>query len=174
MNMYINLQDATLVYLGRPKIFTELAGSFRPLPATSKSQNTPFLAKNSSFWSGSRRFCFLNTFTIWYGFISLQNQIYMWFFRVMSAHYWKMGCDIDFSGRTKVFPAILILQMLSFFMNSNFFQKIFGARRARAKLRALEKRASFSSVAKSGRNKNFFAEMWRIAKKKFLDWQKFL
>ena len=75
---HINLQDATLVYLGRPKIFTELAGSFRLLPATSKSQNTPFLAKNSSFWNGSRRFCFLNTFTIWYGFMSLRNQIYMY------------------------------------------------------------------------------------------------
>ena len=75
---HINLQEATLVYLGRPKIFTGLAGSFRPLPATSKSQNTPFLAKNSSFWRGSRRFCFLNTFTIWYGFMSLRNQIYMY------------------------------------------------------------------------------------------------
>jgi len=50
-------------------------------------------------------------------------------------------------------------------MNSNFFQKIFGARRARAKLRALEKRASFSSVAKSGRNKNTFLQ-------KCGEWQK--
>ena len=70
----------------------------------------------------------------------------------MSAKYLEISCDRPFSGRTNVFPAILILQMLSPFMNSNFFQKSFGAR-ARAKLRALEKRASFSSVAKSGRNK---------------------
>ena len=39
-----------------------------------------------------------------------------------------------------------------------FFQKNFGARRARAKLRALEKRAHSSSVAKSGRNKKTFLQ----------------
>jgi len=61
--------------------------------------------------------------------------------------------------------AILILQMLSPFMNSNFFQKIFGTRRARAKLRALEKRASFSSVAKNGRSKKTFLQ-------KCGEWQK--
>ena len=83
----------------------------------------------------------------------------------MSAKYLEIRCDRPFSGRTNVFPAILILQMLSPFMNSNFFQKIFGARRARAKLRALEKRASFSSVAKSGRNKKTFLQ-------KCGEWQK--
>jgi len=68
-------------------------------------------------------------------------------------------------GQTNVFPAILSLQMLRPFMNSNFFQKIFGARRARAKLRALEKRAHFSSVAKSDRNKKTFLQ-------KCGEWQK--
>ena len=66
--------------------------------------------------------------------------------------------------------------MLGPFMNSNFFQKIFGARRARAKLRALEKRASFSSVAKSGRNKKTFLQKSGRNKKTFLqkwgEWQK--
>ena len=75
---HITLQDLTWVYLGRSKFFIELAASFRPLPATSKSQNTPFWAKNSLFWSGSHQFSFLNTFTIWYGFISLRTQIYMY------------------------------------------------------------------------------------------------
>ena len=45
-----------------------------------------------------------------------------------------------------------------------FFQKIFGARRARANLRALDKRAHFSSVAKSGRKKKTFlqkCEKWQ-------------
>ena len=78
-------------------------------------------------------------------------------------------CDRPFSGRTKVTPAVLILQMLSPSMNSNFFQKIFGARRAHAKLRALEKRASFSSVAKSGRNKITFCRNVGNGKKKYLD-----
>ena len=75
---HITLQDLTWVYLGRSKFFIELAASFRPLPATSKSQNTPFWAKNSLFWSGSHQFSFLNTFTIWYGFISLRTQINMY------------------------------------------------------------------------------------------------
>ena len=77
---HINLQDSSLVYLRKSKIFIELAGSFRLLPATSKSQNTPFypfLAKNSLFWGGSRQFSFLSTFTIWYRFMSLQTQIYI-------------------------------------------------------------------------------------------------
>ena len=77
----------------------------------------------------------------------------------------EIPCDRPFSGQTNTFPAILILQMLSPSINSNFFQKIFGARRARAKLRALEKRASFSSVAKSGRNKKTFLQ-------KCGEWQK--
>ena len=77
----------------------------------------------------------------------------------------EIRCDRPFSGRTKMFPAILILQMLSPFMNSNFFQKIFGTRRARAKLRALEKLAYFSSVAKSCRNKKTFLQ-------KCGEWQK--
>ena len=78
----------------------------------------------------------------------------------MSRKFRLIRCDRPFPGQTNSFPAVLILQMLSPSMNSNFFQKCFGARRARAKLRALEKRAHFSSVAKSGRNKkNFFAEM---------------
>ena len=94
-----------------------------------------------------------------------KNRIFIWFFRVMSCMFLLIPCDRPFSGRTNVFPAILILQMLSPFMNSNFFQKIFGARRARAKLRALEKRASFSSVAKSGRNKKSFLQ-------KCGEWQK--
>ena len=83
----------------------------------------------------------------------------------MSAHYLEMPWNIQFSGRTNNFPAVLILQMLSLSMNSNFFQKIFGARCARAKLRALEKRARFSSVAKSGRNKKTFLQ-------KCGEWQK--
>ena len=76
----------------------------------------------------------------------------------MSANFLEIPCDRPFSGRTKVSPDILSLQMLSPYINSNFFQKIFGARRARAKLRALEKRAYFSSVAKSGRNKKIFLQ----------------
>ena len=83
----------------------------------------------------------------------------------MSAHYLEMAWNLPFSGRTKVFSAILLLQILSPFIKSKFFQKIFGARRARAKLRALEKRASFSSVAKSGRNKKTFLQ-------KCGEWQK--
>ena len=83
---------------------------------------------------------------------------YIWFFGVMSAKYLEIPCDRPFPGRTNVFPAILSLQMLGLFMNTKFFQKIFGARRARAKLQALAKRAYFSSVAKSGRNKNFFLQ----------------
>ena len=85
----------------------------------------------------------------------------------MSAHYSKMRWYLQFSNQTNVFPVILILQMLSPLMNSNFFQKMFGARRACAKLRALEKRVSFSSVAKNGRNKKKFAEIWGMAKKIF-------
>ena len=49
-----------------------------------------------------------------------------------------------------------------------FFQKYFGARRARAKLRALEKRAYFSSVAKSGRNKKNLQKCEEL-QKKYLD-----
>ena len=80
------------------------------------------------------------------------SAIYIWFFRVMSRKFRVIHWNIPFSGRTNVSPAILSLQMLGPFMNSNFFQKIFGARRA------LEKRASFSSVAKSGRNKKTFLQ----------------
>ena len=36
---HINFQGTTLVYLGWLKFFIGLAGSFRPLPATSKNQN---------------------------------------------------------------------------------------------------------------------------------------
>ena len=74
----------------------------------------------------------------------------------MSAKYLDIRWNMSFSGRTKVFPAILILQMLSPFIKSKFFQKFFGARHARAKLRALAKRAYFLSVAKNGRNKKIF------------------
>ena len=95
----------------------------------------------------------------------LKHNFNIWFFRVMSRKFREIPCDRPFSGRTNVFPAILILQMLSPSMNSNFFQKIFGARRARAKLRALEKRASFSSVAKSGRNKKLFCRNVENGKK---------
>ena len=83
----------------------------------------------------------------------------------MSRKFRVIPCDPPFLGRTKVFPAILILQILSSLMNSNIFQKMFGARRACAKLRALEKRVSFSSVAKSGRNKKTFLQ-------KCGEWQK--
>ena len=76
----------------------------------------------------------------------------------MSANYLDIRWNMSFSGRTKVFPAILNLQMLSPFIKTIFFQKIFGARRARAKLRALKKRAYFSNVAKSGRNKKIFLQ----------------
>ena len=83
----------------------------------------------------------------------------------MSAHYSTLRCYLPFSGRTNSFPAVPILQMLSPSMNSNFYQKSFGARCARAKLRALQKRAHFSSVAKSGRNKKTFLQ-------KCEEWQK--
>ena len=83
----------------------------------------------------------------------------------MSANYLKIRWYRPFPGQINVFPAILILKMLTPFMNSNFFQKSFGAR-ARAKLRALEKRASFSSVAKSGRNKKLFCRNVENGKKK--------
>ena len=91
---------------------------------------------------------------------------YIWFFRVMLAKFRVIRCDRPFSGQTNSFPAVLILQMLSSSMNSIFFGKNFGARRARAKLWALEKRASFSSVAKSGRNKQNFCRNVRNGKKK--------
>ena len=71
---------------------------------------------------------------------------------------------MPFSGRTNVFPAILILQMLSPSINSNFFQKMFGARRARAKLRALENEHLFRVLQKVAATKKF-AEIWGIAKK---------
>ena len=82
----------------------------------------------------------------------------------MSAHYSTLRCYLPFSGRTNSFPAVLILQMLSPFMNSKFFSKNIW-RAARAKLRTLEKRAYFSSVAKSGRNKKTFLQ-------KCGEWQK--
>ena len=75
----------------------------------------------------------------------------------MSANFLEIRCDRPFSGRTKVSPDILNLQMLSPFIKSNFFKK-FLARGARAKLRALKKRAYFSSVAKSDRNKKIFLQ----------------
>ena len=87
----------------------------------------------------------------------------------MSRKFREIPCDPPFPGQTNIFPAILILQILSLFMNSKFFQKSFGAQRARAKLRALEKRAYFSSAAKSGRNKKQIAEIWEVVKEKNLD-----
>ena len=48
------------------------------------------------------------------------------------------------------------------FFSKNFWR----ATRARAKLRALEKRASFSSVAKSGRNKKTFLQKCGEGQKK--------
>ena len=107
-------------------------------------------------------------------FIIKHHQICIWFFRVMSAHYLEMAWNLPFSGRTKVFPAILILQMLSLFMNSNFFQKIFGARRARAKLRALKNEHIFRVLQKVAATKKLFCRNVRNGKKKYLDWQKFL
>ena len=73
----------------------------------------------------------------------------------MSRKYLVIRRYIPFSGRTNVFPAILAYYSLYKF---SFFQKKFGARRARAKLRALKKQAHFSSVAKSGRNKKKFLQ----------------
>ena len=101
-----------------------------------------------------------------------KNRIFIWFFRAMLAKFREIRCDRPFSGRTKVFLVILILQMLSSFINSNFFKK-FLARGARAKLRVLEKQAYFSSVAKSGRNKNKFTEIWEMVIEKNLNWQNF-
>ena len=91
----------------------------------------------------------------------------------MSRKYLEIRWKGSFSGRTKVSPPILILQMLSPFMNSKFFQKNFGARRARAKLRALAKRAHFSSVAKSGRNKKIILQKCGEWQKKIIGLTKF-
>ena len=65
--------------MGWSKIFMGPAGSFRLLPATSKSQNTLFFfAKNGTFWCNSRQFFFRNilSLTVRNGFINLQNQVF--------------------------------------------------------------------------------------------------
>jgi len=59
----------------------------------------------------------------------------------------KSKCDHIFFNNFNVFPDILILQILSIFMNSNFFQKHFSARRARENT-SPRKRAYFQILQK--------------------------
>ena len=87
------------------------------------------------------------------------------FFESCPVSFWKSAGKVHFPAEQK-FSGHSDFTDVEPLYKFKFFQKTFGARRARAKLRALEKRAYFLSVAKSGRNKkNFFAEMWKIAKK---------
>ena len=69
------------------------------------------------------------------------------------------------SGQTNSFPAVLILQMLSPFMNSNFFQKIL-ARGARARNYEPSKNEHlFRVLQKVAATKKNSAEIWGMAKK---------
>ena len=85
----------------------------------------------------------------------------------MSRKFRVIRCDRPFSGQTNSFPAVLILQMLSPFINSNFFPKTFGARRAREITSPRKTSIFFECCKKWPQQKNFFAEMWRMAKKIF-------
>ena len=87
----------------------------------------------------------------------------------MLGNYLYIDWNLPFSSRTKVFPAILILQMLSSFINSNFVQKFVLARGARAQnyeplknehiFRALQNVAAtiknFNRNLKNGHRKKF-------------------
>ena len=77
------------------------------------------------------------------------------------------------SGRTNVFPAILYLQMLGPFMNSNFFKK-FLARGARARnYKPLQNEHIFRVLQKVAATKKFFTEIWEMVIEKYLYWQIF-
>ena len=71
----------------------------------------------------------------------------------MSRKYLEIRCDVPFSGQTNSFSAVLILQMLSPSMNSNFFKKCL-ARRARARNYELSK------------NEHIFRVLQKVAAKK--------
>ena len=81
----------------------------------------------------------------------------------MSRKFREIRWIIPFSGQNNSFPAVLILQKLSPSMNSNFFQKIFGARREITSPRKTS--IFFECCKKWPQQKNFFAEMWGMAKK---------
>ena len=100
--------------------------------------------------------------------------IFIWFFRVMSRKFREIPCDRPFSGQTNSFPAVLILQMLSPSMNSNFFKKNL-ARGARARNYEPWKNEHFFRVLqKVAATKKLFCRNVENGKKKYLDWQKFL
>ena len=76
----------------------------------------------------------------------------------MSAKFRVIRWIIPFSGQTNSFPAVLILQMLSPSMNSNFFENFFGARRARN--------------YESSKNEHIFRVLQKVAETKRLFFQK--
>ena len=84
----------------------------------------------------------------------------IWFFRVMLGKFRLIRCDRPFSGRTNVFPAILILQMLSPFIYFQiFFKNFWRAGRAR-EITSPQKTSIFFECCKQWpQQKNFFAEM---------------
>ena len=87
----------------------------------------------------------------------------------MSAKFREIPWNLPFSGRTKVFPAILLLQMLNPFYEFKFFSEYFW-RMARARNYEPSKNEHiFRVLQKVAAAKKNFAEIWGMVIEKNLD-----